>query len=57
MEAAQQVHGVGEVAAGMAARRFEQRVKIIVASGPFTRDAGELGIGDADWNPAGRRTD
>ena len=48
MEAAQQVHGVGEVAARVAAGRFEQGIEIRVTSAPLARDARELGFGDAD---------
>jgi len=47
MEAAKQVHGIGEVAAGMAARRFEKRIEIDMTRGAVARDTGELSIGDA----------
>ena len=55
MKAAQQMHGVGEVAAGMAAGGFEQRVEMRMARATLARDAGELRFGNAD-RLAGRRT-
>ena len=48
VKAAQQVHGVGKVAAGVTAGRFEQHVEIGMASAALARDARELGFGNAD---------
>jgi hypothetical protein len=48
MEVAQQVHGIGEVAARMAPRRFEQGIEVRMASGTLARDARELGFGNAE---------
>ncbi len=55
MEAAQQVDGIGEVAAGMRAGRFEQGVEMRMARASLARDAGELRFGNAD-RLAARRT-
>ena len=47
MEAAKQMHAIGQVAAGMTARRLEQCTQIGMARGAIARDTGELSIGDA----------
>ena len=48
MEAAQQVHGIGIVTAGMAAGRFEQGIEIGMASATLARNARKLCFGNAD---------
>ena len=55
MQAAQQVHRVGEVAAGMRPGRFEQGIQVRMARASLARDAGELRFGNAD-RLADRRT-
>ena len=42
------MNGIGKVAAGMAARRFEQRIQIGMTRTALARDARELGLGNAD---------
>jgi hypothetical protein len=48
MQAAQQMHRVRKIAAGIAPRRLEQLVEIRMASAPISRDPRELGFGNAD---------
>ena len=48
MKAAQQMHGIGEVAAGMRPGRFEQSIEMRMARATVARDAGKLGFGNAD---------
>jgi len=47
MEMAQQVNRIGKIAARMAARCFQQRGEIRMAGASLTRDARELGFGNA----------
>jgi hypothetical protein len=48
MDAAQQVHSIGEVPTRMATGRFKQRVQVGVANATFARNACELGLGNTD---------
>jgi hypothetical protein len=48
VKAAQQVHGIGKVASGMTARRFEQRVEIRMTRAAFARYPSELCFGNTD---------
>jgi hypothetical protein len=48
VKAAQEVDGVGDVAARMRAGSFEKRLEMRMAGGPHAGDAGELGRGNAD---------
>jgi hypothetical protein len=52
MQAAQQVHRIGKIAAGMSAGSFEQGIEMRMASTAVARDTRELGFGDADLNLA-----
>jgi hypothetical protein len=47
MEAAQEVHGIREVAARVAPRRLKKRIQIGMSSAALGRDARELGFGNA----------
>jgi hypothetical protein len=48
MQAAEQVHGVGKVAAAMRTARAEQTVEVRMASAAFTHNSGKLRFGNAD---------
>ena len=48
VEAAQEMHGIGQIAAGMAAGAVEQCGEMRMARKPLARDTSELGRGNAD---------
>jgi hypothetical protein len=48
VKAAQQMHGVGKVAARMRPGGFEESVEVRMARATVARDPGELGLGNAD---------
>jgi hypothetical protein len=48
VKAAEQMHGIRQVAAGVRPRRFEEGVQIRMARAAFARDASELSLGNAD---------
>jgi hypothetical protein len=48
VKAAEEMDGVGEVAAGMKPRPLDQRKEVRMASASVVRDPRELGCGNAD---------
>jgi hypothetical protein len=54
MKAAQQVDCVGKVAANVRSTGFDQGIQVNVARRTFARNAGELGLSDADRKTVGR---
>jgi hypothetical protein len=48
MQAAQQVHRIGQVPRTMRARGFQEGIQVRMARATLTRDAGKLSFGNAD---------
>jgi hypothetical protein len=48
VEAAQQMHGIGQIASAMGTGRFQKAVQMRVARATVARDAGKLRLGNAD---------